>query len=140
VSNLEQFVFPAAILAFHQAALLVRMTRSAMLEVLRQDYMRTAYAKGLRPAVSIVRHALRNAFLPVITIAGIQAANMLGGSVIVERIFSLPGVGAQVLQGLESRDWTVVQTAVLLITIVVVMLNIALDVLYAWFDPRIRYQ
>ncbi len=140
LSNLEQFVFPAVILAFHQSAILVRMTRSAMLEVLRQDYMRTAYAKGLRPAVSIVRHALRNAFLPVITIAGIQAANMLGGSVIVERLFSLPGIGAQVVQGLEARDWTVVQTVVLLITIVIVGLNIALDVLYAWFDPRIRYQ
>ena len=140
VSNLGQFVFPAAILAFHQSAILVRMTRSAMLEVLRQDYMRTAYAKGLRPAVSIVRHALRNAFLPVITIAGIQAANMIGGSVIVERAFGLPGIGAQVVKALLARDWTVVQTVVLLITIVIVVLNIVLDVLYAWFDPRIRYR
>ena len=139
-SNLAQFAFPAVILAFHQSAILVRMTRSAMLEVLRQDYMRTAYAKGLRPAVSIMRHALRNALLPVITIAGIQAANMLGGSVIAESIFSLPGIGKQLVDSLESRDWTVVQTVVLLITIVILLLNIVLDVLYAWFDPRIRYQ
>ena len=139
-SNLAHFVFPALILAFHQSAILVRMTRSTMLEVLRQDYMRTAYAKGLRPAVTIVRHALRNALLPVITIAGIQAANMLGGSVIVEVIFSLPGIGAQVVKALLARDWTVVQTVVLLITTVIVVLNIVLDVLYAWFDPRIRYQ
>ena len=139
-SNLAQFAFPALILAFHQSAILVRMTRSAMLEVLRQDYMRAAYAKGLRPAVSIVRHALRNALLPVITIAGIQAANMLGGSVIVEIVFSLPGIGAQVAKALLARDWIVVQTVVLLIIIVIVVLNIVLDLLYAWFDPRIRYQ
>ena len=138
--NLAQFAFPAVILAFHQSAILVRMTRSAMLEVLRQDYMRTAYAKGLRPAVSIMRHALRNAFLPVITIAGIQAANMLGGSVIAESIFNLPGIGKQLVDSLQARDWTVVQTVVLLIAIVILFLNIALDVLYAWLDPRIRYQ
>ncbi len=140
LSNIKHIIFPAAILAFHQSAILVRMTRSAMLEVLRQDYIRTAHAKGLSPTVAIVRHALRNATLPVITIAGIQAANMLGGSVIAERIFNLPGIGKQLVDSLESRDWTVVQTVVLLIAATILFLNLLLDLIYAWFDPRIRYQ
>ena len=87
-----------------------------------------------------MRHALRNATLPVITIAGIQAANMLGGSVIAERIFNLPGIGKQLVDSLESRDWTVVQTVVLLIAATILFLNLLLDLIYAWFDPRIRYQ
>ena len=138
--NLGHLIWPALILAYHESAILVRMTRSSMLEVLRQDYIRTANAKGLQPRVAVVRHALRNALLPVVTIAGIQFASLLAGSVIAETIFVLPGIGSQLLGAIESRDWVVVQTIVFLIAATVLTLNVVLDLLYAWLDPRIRYR
>ena len=138
--NLGQMIWPALILGFHNSAILARITRSAMLEVLRQDYMRTAYAKGLAPRVSVVRHALRNAFLPVVTIAGLEAGNLLGGAVIAENIFVLPGVGNHLIDGIEDRDWVTVQTIVTMFAATFLTLNLIVDLLYAWLDPRIRYQ
>ena len=139
-ANLAHVIWPAMILALHETAILVRMTRSSMLEVLRQDYMRTAHAKGLAPRIAVVRHGLRNALLPVVTIAGLQLANLLAGSVIAETIFVLPGVGSQLLKGIGDRDWVVVQTIVFLIAAGVLLLNLFLDLLYGFLDPRIRYQ
>ena len=139
-ANLAHVIWPATILALHETAILVRMTRSSMLEVLRQDYMRTAHAKGLAPRMAVVRHGLRNALLPVVTIAGMQLANLLAGSVIAETIFVLPGVGSQLLHGIGNRDWVVVQTIVFLIAAGVLLLNLFLDLLYGFLDPRIRYQ
>lgn len=140
MNNLAHVIWPAMILALHETAILVRMTRSSMLEVLRQDYMRTAHAKGLAPRMAVVRHGLRNALLPVVTIAGLQLANLLAGSVIAETIFVLPGVGSQLLNGIRDRDWVVVQTIVFLIAAGVLLLNLALDLIYGFLDPRIRYQ
>ena len=140
MNNLAHVIWPALILALHETAILVRMTRSSMLEVLRQDYMRTAHAKGLTPLVAVLRHGLRNALLPVVTIAGLQLANLLAGSVIAETIFVLPGVGSQLLNGIGNRDWVVVQTIVFLIAAGVLLLNLALDLIYGFLDPRIRYQ
>ena len=110
-----------------------------MLEVLRQDYVRTAWSKGLHPRAVVVRHALRNALLPVVTLTGIQIAYLIGGSVIAEKIFALPGVGSQLLNAIQTRDWVVVQTLVMLIAVTVLVLNIVADLLYAVVDPRIRY-
>ena len=140
MNNLAHVIWPATILALHETAILVRMTRSSMLEVLRQDYMRTAHAKGLAPRIAVVRHGLRNALLPVVTLAGLQLANLLAGSVIAETIFVLPGVGSQLLNGIRDRDWVVVQTIVFLIAAGVLLLNLALDLIYGFLDPRIRYQ
>ena len=140
MNNLAHVIWPAIILALHETAILVRMTRSSMLEVLRQDYMRTAHAKGLTPRIAVVRHGLRNALLPVVTIAGLQLANLLAGSVIAETIFVLPGVGSQMLNGIGNRDWVVVQTIVFLIAAGVLLLNLSLDLIYGFLDPRIRYQ
>ncbi len=140
MNNLAHVIWPATILALHETAILVRMTRSSMLEVLRQDYMRTAHAKGLAPRMAVVRHGLRNALLPVVTLAGLQLANLLAGSVIAETIFVLPGVGSQLLNGIRDRDWVVVQTIVFLIAAGVLLLNLALDLIYGFLDPRIRYQ
>ncbi len=140
MNNLAHVIWPATILALHETAILVRMTRSSMLEVLRQDYMRTAHAKGLAPRMAVLRHGLRNALLPVVTLAGLQLANLLAGSVIAETIFVLPGVGSQLLNGIRDRDWVVVQTIVFLIAAGVLLLNLALDLIYGFLDPRIRYQ
>ena len=109
-----------------------------MLEVLRKDYIRTAYAKGLAPRTLVVRHALRNALLPVATIAGLQLANLLAGSVIAETIFVLPGVGSALLNGIGNRDWIMVQTIVFLIAATVLLLSLVLDLAYGFLDPRIR--
>jgi peptide/nickel transport system permease protein len=136
--NLAHIFWPALILAYHESAILVRMTRSSMLEVLRKDYIRTAYAKGLAPRTLVVRHALRNALLPVATIAGLQLANLLAGSVIAETIFVLPGVGSALLNGIGNRDWIMVQTIVFLIAATVLLLSLVLDLAYGFLDPRIR--
>ena len=139
ITNLNHMIWPAFILGFNASAILARITRSSMLEVLRQDYVRTAWSKGLHPRAVVVRHALRNALLPVVTLTGIQFAYLIGGSVIAEKIFALPGVGSQLLNGIQTRDWVVVQTLVMLIAVTVLVLNIIADLLYAVVDPRIRY-
>ena len=108
--------------------------------MLREDYIRTAWAKGLQSSVVIGRHALKNAALPVVTLAGFQVAGLLGGVVVIERVFNLPGVGTFLLNGLLNRDYNMVQALVLLFAVVVVFANFCVDMMYAWLDPRVRYQ
>ncbi|MFO7322452.1 MAG: ABC transporter permease [Chloroflexota bacterium] len=137
--NLGQMIFPAITLGFSFAASVMRTTRSAMLEVLGQDYIRTARSKGLRDAVINRRHALRNALIPVITIAGVEMGYLLGGTVIVEEIFALPGLGRLVFNAISQRDYALVQGIALFIAFNFVAINLAVDLLYTAVDPRITY-
>jgi peptide/nickel transport system permease protein len=136
--NLLQFLIPSIILGFSLSASTMRMTRSAMLEVLREDYIRTAWAKGLQERVVITRHALKNAFIPVVTVVGSQVGHLLGGAVVVELIFGLPGMGRLTLDSIIHRDYTQIQVNVVLIGAVMVFMNLLVDISYAWLDPRIR--
>lgn len=138
--NLQQFLLPAMALGFHMSATSMRMTRSAMLEVLRQDYIRTAWSKGLRERAVIYHHALKNAMIPVITIMGNQFGFLLGGTVVMETIFSLPGMGRLTLDAIYQRDYPQLQANVLFVATFYVLVNLLVDVAYAWFDPRIRHQ
>ena len=138
-ANIQQFIWPALIIGYTAAAILSRMTRSSVLEVLREDYVRTARAKGLRGAVVVGRHVLKNAVAPVLTLSVVQIGNLLGGSVISETIFTLPGVGRFLVDAILHRDYPVVQTIVIMFAVVVVTLNLLMDLLYAWFDPRTRH-
>jgi peptide/nickel transport system permease protein len=138
LGNLQQMVMPALALSVALMAVVMRMTRTTMLEVLRQDYIRTARAKGLADQLVIYRHALRNGLIPVITIIGIQIGTLMGGSVIIEQIFGLPGIGWWLLQAIYNRDYPVVQAAALLLATVFVVINLVVDLLYAVIDPRIR--
>lgn len=139
VGNLQQFGPPAAVLALAYAAGIMRLTRSSLLEVMRSDYVRTARAKGLRERLVVSRHALKNSMVPVVTVLGLQIAGLLGGSVIVEQIFALNGLGRMYLEALAARDYRVVQSMTLYVGAVVVLLNLLVDMSYAWLDPRIRY-
>lgn len=139
IANLQQFWLPAIILGLALAASTMRITRSAMLEVLRQDYIRTAWAKGLRERSVIIRHALKNAMIPVITLVGLQFSVLLGGTVIIEQIFSLPGLGRLTLEAITQRDYPVIQGTVLFIATIFVLMNLLIDLSYAWLDPRIRF-
>jgi len=138
VRNLLQFLLPAAILGTHLGAPVMRMTRAMVLEVLRQDYIRTAWAKGLSERAVVLRHALRNALIPVVTILGLQLAAAIAGSVILETIFQLPGMGSLIVTAVNKRDYTVVQALVLFFSLFVLLVNLAVDVTYGWLDPRIR--
>ncbi len=138
-ANMQAFVFPALIVGYRSSAINARMTRSAMLEVLRQDYVRTARAKGLIERVIIFKHALRNALIPVITIMGSQLTFLLGGLVIVEVVFSLPGVGTLGFEAIQVRDYPVVQGVVFFTAILFIVSNLLIDLSYAVIDPRIRY-
>ena len=131
---------PAVALATIPTAIIARMTRSSMLEVLQEDYIRTAHAKGLREQVVLARHALKNAFLPVVTIIGLQAGSLLAGAVLTETIFSWPGIGKWVYDAILGRDYPVVQGGTLLITIIIVGINLLVDISYAFLDPRIHYE
>ena len=135
-----QLAIPALIIGARLAAVSMRMTRSSLLEVLRQDYIRTARAKGTRERAVIVRHALKNAFIPVVTVIGQQFSVLLGGTVIVEFIFLQPGVGSLMLDAVLLRDYTLIQGAVLFFAAVIVVANLLVDLSYAWLDPRIRYR
>ena len=137
--NLRQFVPPAFIMGAASSAGVMRLTRSALLEVLRQDYIRTARSKGLLERRVIGRHALKNAMIPVITVLGMQLAGLLGGAVIIEQVFGLEGLGRYLFQAVLQRDYPVVQALTLYIAVIVVVVQLAVDVSYAWFDPRIRY-
>jgi peptide/nickel transport system permease protein len=139
VRNISAFIPPALILGYALAAVTMRMTRSTMLEVLRQDYVRTARAKGLREGAVIRAHAFRNALIPVITIVGTQAAVLIGGSVIVERIFNIPGMGWLAYTAIAERDYTQVLATTMVLTIAVIAVNLLVDICYAAIDPRIRY-
>jgi len=136
---LKHLALPTIALATIPMAIIARMTRSSMLEVLREDYVRTAHAKGLREIVVLFRHALKNAFLPVITIIGIQTSSLMAGAVLTETIFSWPGVGKWVYDAILGRDYPIVQSGTLLITIVIVAVNLIVDLSYAFLDPRIHY-
>ena len=139
LTNLQQLIFPALVLAFHDLAFTARVTRSSMLEVMREDYMRTARSKGLSEWVVTGRHALRNALLPVITVSGYQFGRLLGGVIIIEVIFVVPGVGSFLIDAIVHRDYVVLQAVVLLTAAVVLVLNLVIDLFYAVLDPRIRY-
>ena len=138
-ANFIMFFWPALAAGWVGQATQARMMRSTMLEVLRQDYIRTAHAKGLRYYVVVYRHALKNALLPVITIIGITVALILGGTVIIETIFQLPGLSRYLVQSLQNWDYAVVQTVVLFLSIWIVLSNLIVDLAYGWLDPRIRY-
>jgi peptide/nickel transport system permease protein len=138
-TNLQQFVFPALALGFFEMAFTARVTRSSMLEVYREDYTRTARGKGLSERVVILRHALKNALLPVVTVAGFQFGRLLAGTVVIENIFMIPGMGKLLVDSVFHRDYTEVQAIVMVITVSVLLLNLLLDVMYGWLNPRIRY-
>ena len=139
LATLRSLALPAVALGTAIAAILMRYVRSALLEVLGQDYVRTARGKGLRRAAVMVRHALPNALIPVITVIGFQLAYLLGGTVVIEEIFALPGMGRFALQAIFQRDYPVVQGVVLVVALLFVLTNLFVDVLYAWLDPRIHY-
>jgi peptide/nickel transport system permease protein len=137
--HLLQFLFPALAVGYRSSALIMRITRSSLLEVLREDYIRTAYAKGQRERVVVWRHALTNAFLPVITVLGIEFAFLVGGLVVTETVFNLPGVARFLVDAILWRDYPVVQNLVMFIAVVVILMNLAVDLLYGWLDPRVRH-
>ena len=137
--NLTQIAAPVLILGYSSGASISRLTRSQFLEVIREDYIRTARSKGLRENVVIYRHALRNSILPIITVAGLLVGTLLGGVVIVESVFAIPGMGKQLVQAVNVRDYTLLQALVWVITIVFMVSNLLVDIAYAWIDPRIRY-
>ncbi len=138
-AHIAQFLLPALILGIASSAAIMRLTRAMLLEVLRQDYIRTAWAKGLREGGVVLKHSLKNAVIPVVTILGIQVAQILGGTVIFETIFGLPGMGRFLFDAINQRDYPVIQGINLLIVSIVVALNLIVDMLYAFLDPRIRY-
>ncbi len=132
-------VLPAVTLAAHQMAVLARMTRSSMLGVLAQDYIRTARAKGLREQLVVLRHGLRNALIPTITIAGLQLGYLLGGSLVVETVFAWPGLGRLMIDSIQLRDYTMIQAIVLVFAVLMLIVNLLVDILYGVVDPRVRY-
>ena len=139
LGNLKQFIIPSLILGTAGAAVTMRMTRTMMLEVLRQDYVRTAWAKGLTERVVVTRHALKNALIPVVTVVGAEFPVLVGGSLIIETIFSLPGVGRLFVTALQQRDYTMVAGINMVIATTIVVANLVVDLSYAYLDPRVRY-
>ena len=139
VANLSMAFLPAVTVGYRYAAVSMRMTRSAMLEVMQEDYIRTARAKGLIQKLIVNRHALKNALLPVVTLIGIEFAFLIGGLVVTEQVFNLNGVGRLFVQAVQNQDYTLSQALVMLTVIVFVICNLIVDLLYAWLDPRIRF-
>jgi peptide/nickel transport system permease protein len=139
LTHVLQFLLPATILGIASAAAIMRLTRGMLLEVLRQDYVRTAWAKGVGERVIILKHALKNAIIPVMTVLGLQVAQIAGGAVIIEQIFSLPGMGQLLVESIVQRDYPVIQGINLLVVTIIVATNLAVDLAYAVVDPRIRY-
>ena len=140
LGNLGMFLIPSLILGTASAAATMRMTRTMMLEVLRQDYIRTAWAKGLKERVVVVRHSVKNAFIPVITLIGLQLPLLVGGAVIMENIFNLPGIGRLLLLALQDRDYPVVSGVNLFFAAGVMGINLLIDLIYPYLDPRVRYE
>lgn len=140
LENIKQVFLPSIILSISLAAAVMRMTRSAMLETLGEDYIRTANSKGLTPSKVISVHALKNALIPVITTIGIQAGYLLGGTVVIEEIFALPGVGRLVLHAIYQRDYAMIQGAIMVVALNFILINLLVDILHGYFDPRIRYE
>jgi peptide/nickel transport system permease protein len=139
IRNLSMAFLPAVTVGYRYAAVSMRMTRSAMLEVMREDYIRTARAKGLINKVIVNRHALKNALLPVVTLIGIEFAFLIGGLVVTEQVFNLNGVGRLFVQAVQNQDYTLTQALVMLTVTIFVVTNLVVDLLYAWLDPRIRF-
>lgn len=139
VGNAQMMILPALALATVSAAVIMRMTRNTVLEVLSQDYVRTARAKGLAESTVLIRHALRNAFLPTLTVIGLQFGYLIGGVVVVEEVFTLPGAGRLILNAIYERDYPVLQGGVLMIALTFMLVNLVVDLCYAVLDPRIRY-
>jgi peptide/nickel transport system permease protein len=137
--SLQQLFLPAMVLGYRQTAVSARMMRSSMLEVLREDYVRTARSKGLKERIVVYLHALKNAALPVVTIFGVEAVILFSGAVIIEKIFNVPGVGTLIVDAMGRRDLPLVQGVVLIIVGFVLVVNLVVDLTYAWLDPRIRY-
>jgi peptide/nickel transport system permease protein len=138
--NLAQLIWPALAVGYRYSAVATRMTRSAMLEVLREDYIRTARAKGLWLKLILVRHALKNALLPVVTVIGLEFAFLLGGLVVTEQVFNLNGLGMLFVEAVARRDYTLTQALVMLTASAFIVVNFVMDVTYGWIDPRIRYR
>ena len=138
--NIKQFIIPGFLMGMVMSGVTMRMMRTMMLEVLRQDYIRTAWAKGLRERVVVIRHALKNAMIPVITIIGLQLPVLIGGTVIMERIFNLPGMGRYMLDALSIRDYPIISGVNVMMATVILMVNLLVDLTYGWLDPRIRYR
>ena len=137
---LAHLALPAVTLAAASVTIIARLTRATMLETLGQDYIRTARAKGVVERAVVLRHGLKNAMIPIITVIGVQAGYLLGGAVLTETVFAWPGVGTLMVQGILARDFPLVQGCVLVVALSFVLVNLAVDLLYAWFDPRIRYE
>ncbi len=140
LDNLRQFIVPSVILGMVLSGTTMRMTRTMMLEVLRQDYIRTAWAKGLRERIVVFRHALKNAFIPVVTIVGMQLPLLIGGSAILESIFALPGVGSLLIKVINNRDYPIISGINIVMATVVLLMNLAVDIAYAYLDPRVHYR
>ncbi len=140
LGNLKMFIIPALVLGMQLSGMTMRMMRTMMLEVLRQDYIRTAWAKGLKERVVIMRHALKNAFIPVITIIGWQIPLLFGGAVIIENIFQLPGMGQLMVNAVQQRDYPTISAIMIILTSVVLILNLLIDLVYSFLDPRIHYK
>jgi peptide/nickel transport system permease protein len=137
---IQHLILPGVALATGATAIIARMTRSSMLEVIRQDYIRTARAKGLDERLTISRHALKNALIPVVTVVGLQVGYLLGGDILIEIVFSYPGIGLAMVNGILARDFPLVQGAILMVASSYVLVNLAVDITYAYLDPRIRYE
>lgn len=140
VEHFKIMLLPALLVGLTPSGFLIRLTRTQMLEVLREDYVRTAYAKGLSQQVVLYKHALRNALIPIVTVVGVNLSTIIAGTVIFEQIFGLPGMGRYLVQGLENLDYTVIQGLVLIYSVILLVTVILVDLSYAWLDPRIRFQ
>jgi len=138
LTNLKQMLLPGVVLGAALSAITMRLTRTMMLEVLRQDYIRTAWAKGLSERLVIVRHALRNAMIPVLTLVGLQAPLLIGGAVIIEQIFIIPGVGLLLLDAVQQRDYPVITGVFLMVGVAVMLINLMVDLSYGLLDPKVR--
>ena len=140
IGNLKMFIIPAVVMGMAMGGMTMRMTRTMMLEVLRQDYIRTAWAKGLRERVVVIRHGLKNALIPVITVIGFQLPVMIGGTVIIEQIFCLPGMGRLIVEATLYRDYPVISGIMVLFSVGLVFINLMVDLTYAYLDPRVHYK
>ena len=138
-TNLKQLIFPALALGFYNMAFVARITRSSMLEVYREDYIRTARSKGLTEKLVILRHALKNALLPVVTVSGYEFGRLLAGTIVIENIFLVPGMGLLLIDSIFHRDYTTVQAVIVVTTLSVLLLNLFLDIAYGWLNPRVRF-
>jgi peptide/nickel transport system permease protein len=139
-ANFTQLIWPILAVGYRYSAMIMRMTRSSVLEVLREDYIRTAHAKGLKEKLILFRHALKNAMLPVISVISLELAFLIGGLVVTEQVFNLNGLGRLLVQAIEQRDYTMTQSLVLLTAVFFVLMNFIADILFAWLDPRVRYK